>query len=46
MDILIVLLPLSVLLASSFLWMFVRAVREGQFDDLDDGARRLLDEER
>ncbi|MCB9530246.1 MAG: cbb3-type cytochrome oxidase assembly protein CcoS [Myxococcales bacterium] len=46
MDILIVLLPLSVTLAAAFLVLFVRAVRSGQFDDLDDGARRLLDDDR
>ena len=36
MDIVVVLLPLSVLLASTFLWLFIRAVSQGQFDDLDD----------
>lgn len=43
MNILIVLLPLSTLLAAAFLFLFSRAVKDGQFDDLDDAALRLLD---
>ena len=45
MDILILLLPLSLLIAGTFLVMFVRAVRTGQFDDLDDAAMRILEDD-
>lgn len=45
MDVLVILLPLSVCLAGVFLWLFVRAVRGGQYDDLDDGARRMLEDD-
>jgi cbb3-type cytochrome oxidase maturation protein len=45
MDILFVLLPLSTVLAGVFVWLFVRAVRDGQFDDLDDAAQRILDDD-
>ena len=45
MDVLIVLLPLSVALAAVFLSLFVRAVSEGQFEDLDDPGWRVLDED-
>ena len=44
MDIIIVLLPLSTLLAATFGFLFVRAVRDGQFEDLDDAAWRVLDD--
>jgi cbb3-type cytochrome oxidase maturation protein len=46
MDVIVILLPLSVSIAAVFLVMFVRAVRSGQYDDLDDAARRVLDDER
>lgn len=45
MDILVILLPLSVTLAATFAFIFVRAVRNGQFDDLDDPAERILHDE-
>lgn len=45
MDIIAVLLPLSLLMASTFAVLFVRAARDGQFEDLDDAARRALDED-
>ncbi len=44
MDILIILLPLSVSLAGLFVVMFIRAVRGGQFDDIEDAAYRALDD--
>ena len=45
MDILLILLPLSTMLAGLFAWMFVRAVRNGQFDDLEDARWRVLNDE-
>ena len=42
---LLLLLPLSVALGATFVLLFVRAAREGQFDDVDDEARRILDDE-
>lgn len=45
MDVLVILLPLSVCLAAIFLVLFVRAVRSGQYEDLDDGAQRLLQDD-
>ena len=42
MDILVIMLPLSTLLASIFLVLFVRSVRSGQYDDLDDPSVRIL----
>jgi cbb3-type cytochrome oxidase maturation protein len=45
MDIVLVLLPLSLILAACFAWLFVRAVRSGQFEDPEDAARRILDDD-
>lgn len=45
MDVLIVLLPLSVLLAAGFLVLFTNAVNSGQFEDLDDAAARILEDD-
>jgi cbb3-type cytochrome oxidase maturation protein len=42
MDILLILLPLSLVLAALFVWLFVRAARSGQFEDLDDAPLRML----
>lgn len=39
------LLPLAVLLGAVFAWLFVRAAAGGQFDDLDDPPRRILDDD-
>lgn len=36
------LLGVSLLLGGVFLWIFVAAARRGQFDDLDDPPRRML----
>ena len=42
MNIVFVLLPIALLLGASFAAMFIRAVYEGQFDDLDDAPQRML----
>lgn len=36
------LLPIALLLGGIFAFLFVRAARDGQFDDLDDPPRRML----
>ena len=33
------------MLAALFAWMFVKAVRNGQFDDLEDARWRVLNDE-
>ena len=38
MNILLLLIPLSLLLLGAAVWMFVWAVRRGQFEDLDTPA--------
>ena len=42
MSVIYVLLPVAIILASVALWGFVRAVREGQYDDLETPAHRVL----
>ncbi len=42
MDVIFYLLPLAILLAIFFLASFIFAVRDGQFDDLDTPAYRIL----
>ncbi len=44
MQALIILIPAALLLGGIFLALFIRAARQGQFDDLDDPPRRILDE--
>jgi cbb3-type cytochrome oxidase maturation protein len=39
---LLYLLPIAVLLGAVFAILFVMAVRNGQFDDLDDPPERIL----
>ena len=36
------LLPIALLLGAVFAVLFVKAVRDGQFDDLDDPPERML----
>ena len=42
MNILLALLPLSLLLLGIAIWSFLRAVRGGQFDDLDTPPLDML----
>ena len=39
------LLPLAVALGGIFVWLFLRAAGQGQFDDLDDPPERMLRDE-
>ena len=45
MNILLLLIPLSVVLLGVAVWAFAWAVRRGQFDDLDTPALDILAEE-
>ena len=45
MDILIVLIPVAIALGSVFAVLFVLAARTGQFEDLDDPAVRMLQDD-
>ncbi len=42
MDGILLLLPLALGLGALFLVLFLAATRDGQFDDLDDPAERIL----
>jgi len=45
MEILYLIIPLSVLLIIAISWVFMWAVRSGQFDDLEGPAHRIIMEE-
>jgi len=42
MTAILILLPVALALGAIFAILFVRAVRQGQFDDLDDPPKRIL----
>lgn len=42
MEIIYLLIPLSLLLIGLIVWVFVWAIRSGQFDDLEGPAHRIL----
>ncbi len=42
MNAIFFLLPAAVGLGALFAFLFLRAVRDGQFDDLDDPPQRIL----
>lgn len=42
MSVLYIAIPTALCLAGFFVWGFYRAIREGQFDDLDSPPRRML----
>ena len=42
MSILYLIIPLSILLVMVIIWIFLWAVRSGQFDDLEGPAHRIL----
>ncbi len=45
MDIVIVLIPIALALGAAFAVLFAIAARNGQFEDLDDPATRMLQED-
>jgi cbb3-type cytochrome oxidase maturation protein len=42
MNAILFLLPIALVLGAVFAFLFLRAVRGGQFDDLDDPPTRML----
>jgi len=42
MEIIYLLIPLSVILVGLIIWVFLWAIRSGQFDDLEGPAHRIL----
>lgn len=42
MEILYLLIPLSILLVAVIVWIFLWAVRSGQFDDMEGPAHQIL----
>ncbi len=44
MSALLLLLPVSVALGATFAFLFLRAARQGQFDEVDDEASRILED--
>ncbi len=45
MGSLYLLIPLSILLVGAAVWAFFWAVNHGQFEDLDEPARAILDDD-
>lgn len=45
MIVLYFVLPLALILAGLAVWSFIRATQQGQFDDLDTPAMRMLFDE-
>ena len=45
MNIMLLLIPISLVLLGAAIWAFVWAVRRGQFDDLDTPALDILRED-
>ena len=42
MEIIYLLIPLSVILVGVIIWIFLWAIRSGQFDDLEGPAHQIL----
>lgn len=45
MDIIYLLIPIAIILVSIAVWAFFWSVRQGQFDDLESPAHRILFED-
>lgn len=45
MEVLMILLPISLILAGAFLFLFIMKVRSGDYDDLNTPAQRMLFED-
>jgi len=45
MDILTLLIPIALTLGAAFAILFILAARNGQFEDLDDPALRMLQDD-
>ncbi|MDP1663067.1 MAG: cbb3-type cytochrome oxidase assembly protein CcoS [Phycisphaerales bacterium] len=46
MEVLVIVLPIALLMGAGSLWVFVRCVRSGQYDDLDTPPLRVLSDEK
>lgn len=44
MSAMLFLIPLAIALGGMFAVLFLRAAKQGQFDDLDEEGRRILEE--
>lgn len=42
MEVIFILIGISIVMASSFLWLFIRAMRSGQYDDTYTPSIRIL----
>lgn len=42
MNAYLIILPIALILSGVFLWLFLHAVRTGQFEDLEDPPERAL----
>ncbi len=42
MEVIFLLIGISVVMASSFLWLFIRAMKSGQYDDTYTPSIRIL----
>jgi cbb3-type cytochrome oxidase maturation protein len=42
MEVLYLLIPLSLVLVGVIIWIFLWAIRSGQFDDMEGPAHRIL----
>ncbi len=45
MEVIFILIAISLLLGGFFLFLFIRSVNQGQFDDLESPAVRILSDE-
>ncbi len=45
MDIIYLLIPIAIILVSVAIWAFFWSVKQGQFDDLESPAHRILFED-
>lgn len=45
MEVITILIPFALMLGAAFLWLFIWATKNGQFDDLDTPSKRILFEE-
>jgi len=42
MEVIAIVLPLALLMGGAAVWLFIRCVRAGQYDDLDTPPLRML----
>ena len=45
MDVIAIVLPIALLMGGAAVWVFIRCVRTGQYDDLDTPPLRVLVDE-